>query len=1463
MQSRLGLWIRIAILCLQGTALAITIDTNTYLTSPPNEDITINSNVFLAMVDTGSETFTAGINNNGYMFLGNVESGKSGQVFKLTGSGQTSNQGTIVLDNRNETNGVSLEWDGSSFINSGTMYFMGADSPQNSYTFSQSGEFNNKGTMVFSQGTKNTDSYANFQANTVQNDGTICLTNTKSLLKKSINGNGCITIGENSMMVLQSTGSGTMGPQTLYMTSQSSIIFAESDSKTDNIIVRGFGNGNFLTFRTSVDPFRGKWSYDSTKGILTVKLWPSITHAFNIGTGYDSGKFKWKSISNHVTPDLVNNAVIYDGPVPDTSRPSICNICPNNSPWIPQENYITHIEQWTGEEISTVNTNMQIYTDTNGNLLDDISYDVKSPMKRISSTIENPWTGNETTTYSTDVQTFSGSDGKETIETIYYVETPIEYITSTSVTAWTGNETTTYSTEVATLVGSDGKETIETIYYVETPIEYITSTSVTAWTGNETTTYSTEVATLVGSDGKETIETIYYVETPIEYITSTSVTAWTGNETTTYSTEVATLVGSDGKETIETIYYVETPIEYITSTSVTAWTGNETTTYSTDVQTFSGSDGKETIETIYYVETPIEYITSTSVTAWTGNETTTYSTEVATLVGSDGKETIETIYYVETPIEYITSTSVTAWTGNETTTYSTDVQTFSGSDGKETIETIYYVETPIEYITSTSVTAWTGNETTTYSTDVQTFSGSDGKETIETIYYVETPIEYITSTSVTAWTGNETTTYSTDVQTFSGSDGKETIETIYYVETPIEYITSTSVTAWTGNETTTYSTDVQTFSGSDGKETIETIYYVETPIEYITSTSVTAWTGNETTTYSTEVATLVGSDGKETIETIYYVETPIEYITSTSVTAWTGNETTTYSTEVATLVGSDGKETIETIYYVETPIEYITSTSVTAWTGNETTTYSTEVSTVIASDDNMSIEPESFSQSNISYNRSSDSSSVHPQSVYSGSGGFQVSSELKSSSTSQLPFESAYTTSYKSNEWRVVEIVSYYVVTLLNGSFEQGINTSYFADRVDAQPLFLSSSIFSDVLTSSSNSQKTENIESSSRYTSSNEMTDRYTPSIYLNSSSRRYETQSSSIVTGKPSLFPSTLKGAVTTKESTSSSYSTTDHSINDYKTLSSDSILVTQSRSANINSTKAFSDLPSSTEDYQHSSFEVQTVTTTRLLTTPVTLISCVDHKCNDTMDKSESIISTISVSGKITNTFEETTMYNNQPSKNVSQTVSTATVIHYSTTYNQKHNTSSMEIEVSSKLHDSASSKLYSSQDDNGDMTTKIDSNNIMLSRSSTDILSNASIVVTKPSSSVSPDSTLYNTQSAKLQNHVSDVASSSSVGSSSSISSSSSIHSSSSVNNITRNGPVLASTESIGLHNRTISVSNSGSTLVTKTSTNGLSHKEKSTSSTYGMEQFANTAANINPSYGFSIGIILVITIASIM
>ena len=530
-----------AIIALIQLASSATIDKNTYLDNLPSEDITVNSNAFLALVHANTYTFNGGINNNGYLFMGNVNSGQSGLKTTLS-SGSVSNQGTFVLDNRNETNGASLSWSGSSFTNTGTMYFWGAGSPQNSYDFNPSGNFENKGTMVFHQDSKNTDSYANFQGSNVNNDGTICLTNTKSLLKKSIVGNGCITIGENAMMVLQSTSSGTMGSQTLYMTSSSSIIFAESDAKTDNIIVRGFGNGNILTFRTSVDPFRGKWSYDGNSGVLTVKLWPSISHAFHIGKGYDKSKFKQKQITNNVTPTLVNNAVYYDGPVPDTSKPDVCAICPNNPPWIPVINEETNNAAWTGTFLSTKDVHYNFYTDGN-QLKESIIYDVVTPIRTESATSYEAWTGTTTNTRTTILETTKGPDGFDTIKETIIIQTPIEKRTTTKFEGWTGSVTNTRSTDFSTFTGSDGSETIEAIYYVQTPIHNTATTVLEAWTGSVTNTRSTDFSTFTGSDGSETIEAIYYVQTPI-FVSSSDIHRSPSHSIDSSSTVQASIVSS-------------------------------------------------------------------------------------------------------------------------------------------------------------------------------------------------------------------------------------------------------------------------------------------------------------------------------------------------------------------------------------------------------------------------------------------------------------------------------------------------------------------------------------------------------------------------------------------------------------------------------------------------------------------------------------------------------------------------------------------------------------------------------------------------------------------------------------------------------------------------------------------------------------------------------------------------------
>ncbi|KAL3231206.1 some similarities with uniprot [Nakaseomyces bracarensis] len=409
---------------------ATTIEHNTYYSGAlPTDGFVVNSNNFLALLDSDTYNFQGPltINSNAGVFIGSRDNDNNGLSSSFTVPGDLNNNGILVFSNHNKTAGGNLKWTFGSINNYGTMYFDGSSTAsKNAFDVDATTQIINKGLIHFSQQPTNWDSYGNLNAPSFINDGTICLNNIKSQTLSSVDGTGCIVVSDDSAYIMQSISHGVVGPQTIFLSGQGSELYCESDSKTDNILVAGFGDGNFITFRTSIDPFRGKWSYDTDTGVLTVKVWPTMTHIFNIGKGYDSGKFKWKQVNNHVAPTLVNNAIYYDGPIPDAAnKGDNCLPCKNNIPWIPK-----------------IETSSHFF----------------------------PYSGDVTTTYSTSIQTLTGDDGTVTEKYDYYINTPIIVEISTFLTSGSNSYTTTKSTQQKTIIGDDGKETVRTVYYVETPI---------------------------------------------------------------------------------------------------------------------------------------------------------------------------------------------------------------------------------------------------------------------------------------------------------------------------------------------------------------------------------------------------------------------------------------------------------------------------------------------------------------------------------------------------------------------------------------------------------------------------------------------------------------------------------------------------------------------------------------------------------------------------------------------------------------------------------------------------------------------------------------------------------------------------------------------------------------------------------------------------------------------------------
>ncbi|CCD26649.1 uncharacterized protein NDAI_0I00800 [Naumovozyma dairenensis CBS 421] len=312
------------------STFAYEVSTNTVLDGsvPTGEPVVVDSDAYLALIHGSTQTFSNDLTVNGGLYISDSNTADAGMT--LTTNGNLENTGIIVVDNRNATTGMEATIGGSTFRNDGQMFFAGSyKGTSNAFNINPSTSLINTGTIQFSQDAIGS-SEADLKSESITNDGTICLQNMKSIIQSDVNGNGCFDIGVNSMYVIQGKDTAIATNQTFYLSSTTSSLYSESNALTDNIIVRGFGNGNTLTFRTSVVSS----SYDSETGILSVNLFPFIYHDYNIGLGYDSSLFQVKSVSNSITPDLINNGLAYLGPPPTSSRPAVCSVC-QPIPWIP------------------------------------------------------------------------------------------------------------------------------------------------------------------------------------------------------------------------------------------------------------------------------------------------------------------------------------------------------------------------------------------------------------------------------------------------------------------------------------------------------------------------------------------------------------------------------------------------------------------------------------------------------------------------------------------------------------------------------------------------------------------------------------------------------------------------------------------------------------------------------------------------------------------------------------------------------------------------------------------------------------------------------------------------------------------------------------------------------------------------------------------------------------------------
>ena len=264
------------------------------------------------------------ITNRGGLYICETKSSNIGMT--IVSINNVFNYGTYVIDDSLASTGLIYENFGNEFFNSGEMYLVskkplitGSDYRIWAITFHNEGllAFYNKGTSNF---LTNVHLGPNLYLDLwhIWNDGTICLQGVNLHARVAFEGEeGCIDVGEYATFTVNNIITRSVKSQTVYMSSETSIIYIKSLLGLTSLTVRGFGNTNAIYFQLPVVYY----TYNTASGVLTVIDGLDLIRV-DIGTGYDASKLF--RITHHI---WIGAGITYNGDVPDASRPSNCAEC--------------------------------------------------------------------------------------------------------------------------------------------------------------------------------------------------------------------------------------------------------------------------------------------------------------------------------------------------------------------------------------------------------------------------------------------------------------------------------------------------------------------------------------------------------------------------------------------------------------------------------------------------------------------------------------------------------------------------------------------------------------------------------------------------------------------------------------------------------------------------------------------------------------------------------------------------------------------------------------------------------------------------------------------------------------------------------------------------------------------------------------------------------------------------------
>ena len=264
------------------------------------------------------------ITNRGGLYICETKSSNIGMT--IISIDNVFNYGTYVIDDSIALTGLIYENFGNEFFNSGEMYLVskkplitGSDYRIWAITFHNEGllAFYNKGTSNF---LTNVHLGPNLYLDLwhIWNDGTICLQGVNLHARVAFEGEqGCIDVGDYATFTVNNIITRSVKSQTVYMSSETSIVYVKSLLGLTSLKVRGFGNTNAIYFQLPVLYY----TYNTSSGILTVIDGLDLIR-IDIGTGYvQSNMYR---ITHHI---WIGAGITYNAAVPDASRPSNCAAC--------------------------------------------------------------------------------------------------------------------------------------------------------------------------------------------------------------------------------------------------------------------------------------------------------------------------------------------------------------------------------------------------------------------------------------------------------------------------------------------------------------------------------------------------------------------------------------------------------------------------------------------------------------------------------------------------------------------------------------------------------------------------------------------------------------------------------------------------------------------------------------------------------------------------------------------------------------------------------------------------------------------------------------------------------------------------------------------------------------------------------------------------------------------------------